>query len=266
LFGGGTGVVSGIGGSGGIGGGGHYGASGNAGSGGFGAGGGDGEGPSGGPYRGGDGGFGGGGGYGVGNGGSGGFGGGGGGTGGSENGSTFVAGGFGGGRGYINGGAGAAFGAAMFVRDGGTLTLHARHAQSISGGHVIAGVGNNGLLGGTDLQRGAGTARGEGVFLQGSAATQFDVDAGVTLAIADTITGDCANGNTANLAPPAVCVDGGTAKTGAGTLLLSGTSTYNGPTLIAAGTLQLDGALLGGTSGNPAPTQASSVVVDGGTL
>src|SRR5439155_1534616 len=76
----------------------------------------------------------------------------GGGAGGSQNGSTFIPGGFGGGRGYVNGGGGAAFGAAVFVRDGGTLALHATRAQAMSGGQLIAGVGKNGVSGGTDEQ------------------------------------------------------------------------------------------------------------------
>lgn len=91
-------------------------------------------------------------------------------------------------------------------------------------------------------------------------------------------------GHTVTLAQPLVhstvagdaAIDGGLTKSGTGTLILSGASSYNGPTGVTAGTLLVDGSLgngdvtvsagatLGGT-GTVAAVTASGSIAPGGT-
>ncbi len=155
------------------GGGGPAGGLGDGGKGGWGGGGGGG-GEGGGD--GGDGGFGGGGGGSNGDqGGDGGFGGGGGGA---TNPADHGNGGFGGADGTgRNGGGGAGFGGAVFVSNGGTLTISG--STNISKGSVTAGSQD-------------AMARGEGIFLQGA---DLKVDSANDMEISDAIADDTGNGN-----------------------------------------------------------------------
>ncbi|RFC64504.1 hypothetical protein DYI37_09420 [Fulvimarina endophytica] len=196
---GGAGTTFASGGSGGFGGGGGGSADrGNGADGGFGGGGGGGGYRS--PDAAGDGGFGaGGGGSGAGNPGSGGFGAG---TGGAR-----------------GGGGGAGFGGAVFVMDGGSLTVGG--SGSISGGSVSAGAAGSGAQ--------SGTAAGSGIYLQGSSVV-FAPGAGQTQTISDAIADDTGNGDNS----------GTLTKSGDGTLTLSGTNTYTGSTTINAGELALN--------------------------
>ena len=216
------------------GGGGGYNGGGSGGAGGFGGGGGGGGNFSSGNY-GGAGGFGAGGGGGSTSGGKGGFGGGGG------NDST---GGFGGGS---NAGGGAGLGGAVFVREGGSLSFAATRAASSLGGNTSAASGGSN----------PGRALGAGLFLHQTAGLTFRLAAGSTYTLADAIDGDLANGNTPDAANTASqTTDGGLtlAAANAGTLVLQGIHSYNGPTLVNGGTLQLDGVLQAGSGTGALPS------------
>lgn len=178
--------------------------------------------------RGGDGGFGGGGGgSGIGNGGNGGFGGGGGAS--EYNSEAFSQGGFGGSDGgFESGGGGAAFGGAIFVREGGTLII--RGEGTMGGGSVTAGQGSGG--------GGNGMARGAGIFLQ-NATVQFDPQSvDDTQTINDEIADDTGNGDK----------HGSVRKTGAGTLIFNADNTYTGPTTVENGTLVVNGSIVSATT------------------
>ncbi|MCP3390548.1 VCBS domain-containing protein [Bradyrhizobium sp. CCGB12] len=184
---------------------------------------------------GGDGGFGGGGGaagaWGSGTGGgTGGFGGGGGRGGG--------AGGFGGGAGgggVGGGGGGLGAGGAVFVQEGGSLTIA---GSSVSGNSVTAGLGNHG--------GGDGQALGSGIFIQGNQSITFAPTAGEDTVIADTIADQGGNGGSGHVE-----------IAGSGTVHFAGANSYVGGTTIDSGsTLEVEA---GGSAGTGA-------IIDNGTL
>ncbi|VTU23607.1 Fluffing protein [Variovorax sp. PBS-H4] len=196
---------------------------------------------------GGRGGFGGGGGGGNWVGGPGGFGGGGG------AGSLFSsAGGFGGGSGGIlrgggSGGGGAGMGGAIFVMDGGSLTLGG--STQVNGNSVAAGASGNG--GGAQ----AGSAFGSGIFMQGtSSALAFVPGASATQTVADAIADQTGSGGTGSNAGSI-----GVLKRGAGRLVLSGANTYSGGTTVTGGTLSISADQNLGSA-------AGLLTLDGGTL
>jgi autotransporter-associated beta strand protein len=207
--GGGGGGGGNVGGGGGVGG--TSGAGSTPGAGGFGGGGGGGVSAGGGA-----GGFGGGGGGTIsGTAGAGGFGGGGGGSLGTGGG----AGGFGGGDGAGRGGGGLGAGGAIFVQQGGSLTLAG--PLTINGNSVTAGTGANN-----------GSAFGSGVFLQGNGTLTFSPGAGDSQTVSDVIADQTGSGGTGlNAGSYAL------AKSGAGTTTLSGNNLYSGGTALNAGTL-----------------------------
>ncbi|MFB9263711.1 autotransporter-associated beta strand repeat-containing protein [Bradyrhizobium erythrophlei] len=252
--GGGGGGAFGTGGGGGGAGGGIGGANGyheNGGNGGFGGGGGGA--PAG---IGGNGGFGGGGGYtdnaaaGK-NGGYGGFGGGG-----DPNGPNggIGYGGFGGGNGGIDsnsvGGGGAGLGGAVFVQQGGSLTVAG--AGSIANGVVAGGQGSQN-----------GFAAGSGFYLQGSGTLNFAPSGSNPLVIAGAVVDDTGSGllGTWGMGNPNSYSPGSynVVVSGSGTLIFTGANSYSGGTTINAGaTLQL------GSSGSAG--SISGNVTDNGTL
>ncbi len=164
------------------------------------------------------------------------------------------AGGFGGGSGQGGsggaGGGGAGFGGAVFVKDGGSLIFTG--GGSISGGSVTGGIG---------FQN--GSAAGAGLFLKDETVT-FAPGAGKTLQIADGIADDFGNGASAG---------GSIVMNGAGTLHLSGTSTFTGTSTVDDGLLKVTGSIAnsevvvndGGTLGGTGAT-GSVTVNSGGTL
>lgn len=142
-------------------------------------------------------------------GGDGGFGGGGGG---SSNG-TPSNGGFGGGNGTATGvgGAGSSLGGAVFVRTGGQLIWQLEASQATSGNSVQrAPVGS-----------GQPAVAGSDLYLMSGVLTELNVADMVTSSLTGSIAGE-----------------GGLRKAGAGTLVLTGASSYSGGTTVAEGTLQ----------------------------
>jgi autotransporter-associated beta strand protein len=222
MFGDGTAAKSGTAGQGGAGGGGNGGSFAGAGTaGGFGGGGGGGE-------R---------------SGGAGGFGGGGGGSGAGGGGkSPPASGGFGGGNGGTSvGGGGAGLGGAIFVQEGGILTLGGN--LTISNNKVAGGAGSNAET--------AGRGIGSGIFLHGNGSLTFAPGAGQSQTVADTIadqTGVTGSGGSWSLV-----------KNGAGTTILTGKNAYSGGVTVNSGVLQgntssLRGNIvLGWPSQSPAP-------------
>lgn len=169
---------------------------------------------------GGDGGFGGGGGAGSTAGGYGGFGGGGGGSLGGIPGASV----FGGGEGDSagQGGGGAGFGGALFVAVGANIIIEdgvSFSANSAAGGSG-AGLNGNGATDGADL------------FLMSGTSTTFDIGAGQTLDLAQSIGNNDGQNYGIELT-----------KTGAGTLLLSGASPWVSTTSVDQGTLVVNGSL-----------------------
>ena len=167
-------------------------------------------------------------------------------------------GGFGGGAGaYLEndgwtgvGGGGAGFGGGIFVHDGGSLTVAG--GGNVSGGSVTGGAGYQN-----------GSAAGAGLFLMNETVT-FAPDAGKTMLIADSSADDFGNGGSAG---------GSLVMNGAGTLELSGTSTFTGSTTVDDGLLKVTGSIAnsevsinsGGTLGGGGTT-GDVTVNSGGTL
>lgn len=136
--------------------------------------------------------------------------------------------GVGGVGGAADAGGGAGFGGAIFVRAGGTLIMQNNGTSaSINGGSVIAGTGLT-----------PGSAAGSALFLMSGSTMTFDV------AGAYTIAGALADDSTSSLPAGQSYTPGNGAgapivKQGAGTLILSGTSTFAGATTVDAGILRV---------------------------
>ena len=195
--------------------------------------------------------FGGGGGGGFGNagqlgGGNGGFGGGGAGAGSGAAGGGGL---FGGGGRTTSGGGGAGLGGAIFVQEGGSLTLGG--PLGLSGNKVSGGASNGGQ---------AGAAAGPGIFLHGSGTLRLAPEAGQTQTISDAVVDQKGAG-------------GGTGswslvKAGAGTTILATANAYTGDTVVNGGVLRfatdaslgtspsitLNGGAIGSSDATPANT------------
>ncbi len=148
------------------------------------------------------------------------------------------AGGFAGGENATRGGGGAGLGGAVFVREGGTLTIV---QSSGSDGSQFNGNQAIGRMGVDDIVVAQGL--GAGMFLHNVQAT-IDVASGETMTFADSIGG---------------YGQGGITKTGEGTLVLSGENTYTGDTHINAGRLKLEGH-------SPLDPSAGDVYISNATL
>ena len=190
------------------------------------------------------GGFGGGGGGGLGAG-LGGYGGGGGGN----TGAAALIGGFAGGNGGTTGtpggGGGAGLGGAVFVQDGGALTV-------IGPMSLVDSVARGGLAA-IGAQNGSGF--GSGIYLMGSGTLTFTTAAGETQTITGAITDEAGLG----------AINGGAwdiVKDGLGTLVLSGNNTYSNGTSIRSGTLSVaDGTNLG--TGDVGLTGTATLAITG---
>lgn len=162
-------------------------------------------------------------------GGTGGFGGGGGGG----SGATTMPGGFGGGTGGAGasglgggGGGGGGLGGAIFVQQGGTLSLAS--SINVSGNTVAGGTGGSGHTRG---QSGAGV--GSGLFLGGNGTLNLTPGAGQSQVISDAIVDQTGAGGTGANAGSWSLV-----KDGAGTTTLTGNNAYSGGITVKAGVLQ----------------------------
>lgn len=162
-------------------------------------------------------------------GGSGGFGGGGGGG----SGATTMPGGFlggGGGAGLAGlgggGGGGGGFGGAIFVQQGGTLSLAG--PLNVSGNTVAGGSGGSGAHGGL-----SGAGAGSGLFLGGNGTLNLTPGAGLSQVISDAIVDQTGAGGTGANAGSWSLV-----KDGAGTTILTGANAYSGGITVKAGVLQ----------------------------
>jgi len=152
------------------------------------------------------------------------------------------------------------FGGIVEQRGPGTLTLDA--ANSYTGGTLLTAgtlaVGNNDALGSGDLTIAPGAtltfAPGGGFVLANNILADHDATLGnsiVSVADGDT---NVLSGNISDGLNPGIIE-----KTGGGTLILGGSNSYTGGTVIKAGTLQIiDDSGLGDTS--------APVTIDGGTL
>ena len=193
-------------------------------------------------------------------GGLGGFGGGGGGGGAADDPGGAVAGGTGGNRGFGagiggngggvlangasaagggGGGGGGGLGGALFVQEGGSLTIAG--AFNVNGSSVAGGAGAAGGIGvggaGNGTAGGGGSAFGTGMFLQGNGIINFQPGSGLTQTISDGIADQTGSGGTG--------INSGIwglNKNGAGTLVLSAANTFAGNININAGTLSVAGA------------------------
>ncbi len=221
---------------------------------------------------GGNGGFGGGGGGAGQQGGNGGFGGGGGSSGGNGGfgggaGAISQLPGFGGGAGstgdsygrlfpFLDGGGGLGAGGAVFIQQGGTLTIS---GGRIAGGSAMAGIGGAAPDEAPSSVRN-GQALGSGIFLQGDQTLVFSEAAGQTTTIRDVIADQTGSGGTG--------ADAGAGKLsieGPGALILAHKNTYSGGTTVASGALELAaaGAAGSGAISLRAPDATSQA---GGTL
>ena len=142
-------------------------------------------------------------------------------------------GGGGGGGGHVGGGGGGlGAGGAIFVAQGGGLTIE---GGSVSGGTVGGGAGGSGYAGTSSGSSGAGF--GTGMFVEAGPVTLAPA-AGTTLSFADGIADTQGSGGSG---AASIIVNG------AGTVLLSGSSSFTGGVTLAAGILVLDGASAAGS-------------------
>ncbi|MBV8427826.1 MAG: autotransporter domain-containing protein, partial [Hyphomicrobiales bacterium] len=125
------------------------------------------------------------------------------------------------------GGGGLGAGGAIFVQQGGTLTLAG--TLSVNGNSVVGGTGGS-------AGAGNGSAFGSGIFLQGNSTVVFQPGAGQVQTVADVITDQ--NGSMAGSGG-----SGGLTLSGAGTLVLSAVDTFTGPTTVTTGTLAVTGSI-----------------------
>jgi uncharacterized protein with beta-barrel porin domain len=172
----------------------------------------------------------------------------------------------GGGRG---GGGGAGLGGALFVQQGGGLTIAGPlsiNGSSVAGGSGGAGGAPGGGAATAGTAGGNGQAFGSGLFLQGNGTIGFQPGAGHTQIISDVIADQTGSGGTgANSGSWALTVSGG------GALVLNGTNTYSGGTTVTGATLVVNGSIgdpivnAGGVLAGTGTVDATTIN-NGGTL
>ncbi|MDQ0348776.1 autotransporter domain-containing protein [Ancylobacter vacuolatus] len=151
------------------------------------------------------------------------------------------------------GGGGAGMGGAIFVQDGGTLSVTG--TLTVSDNTVAGGTGGSSRAGAGGISGAAGAnggAAGAGLFLAGNGTLGLSSAAGETQTISDAITDQTGLGGTG-----ANAGSWGLVKTGAGTLTLTGANSYTGGTTVSGGVLRGNATSLKGAIVNNA-----SVVFD----
>ncbi|TCK30362.1 autotransporter-associated beta strand protein [Ancylobacter aquaticus] len=132
------------------------------------------------------------------------------------------------------GGGGAGMGGAIFVQDGGTLSVTG--TLTLSDNTVGGGTGGSSRAGAGGISGAAGAnggAAGAGLFLAGNGTLGLSSAAGETQTISDAITDQTGLGGTG-----ANAGSWGLVKTGAGTLTLTGANSYTGGTTVSGGVLR----------------------------
>ncbi|MCC8959499.1 hypothetical protein H8B02_40680, partial [Bradyrhizobium sp. Pear77] len=128
-------------------------------------------------------------------------------------------------NGAPGGGGGLGAGGAVFVQQGGSLTIKGGSLSNDSGFNAVAG-GTNGI------GQASGSAYGSGIFIQGNSNLSFAPGSGQTLTVANDIADQSGNGGTgANAGVGGLVISGG------GTVILGGNNSYTGNTAVGgAGT------------------------------
>ncbi len=132
------------------------------------------------------------------------------------------------------GGGGAGMGGAIFVQNGGTLSVTGTLTLSdntVAGG--TGGISRAGAGGISGTAGGNGGAAGAGLFLAGNGTLNLSSAAGETQTISDAITDQTGLGGTGANAGSWALV-----KAGAGTLTLTGANSYTGGTTVSGGVLR----------------------------
>lgn len=164
---------------------------------------------------------------------------------------TGSSGGFGGGStDTSSGGGGGAFGGAIFVQEGGSLTVSG--SLEIARNRVQAGTGPGSVPGFGSPNR-SGQSFGAGIFLHGSGTLILSPDAGQTQTISDAIADE--KGVGASDRKWSLVKDGG------GTTILSAENSYSGGTTVSAGSLRI----LNSKALVDSPTLANGAALEIGT-
>jgi autotransporter-associated beta strand protein len=140
-----------------------------------------------------------------------------------------------------------AAGGDIFVQGGASLTIEGTAATAIADGVLAHGTGAGAAS--------AGQAFGSGIYLQGTASVLTLNSNGATETVAAPITDDAGAATAAGYTAPSGYTEGsiGLAKTGAGTVVLTGANAYTGGSTITTGTLQIGaGGTVGSITGNVA--------------
>jgi fibronectin-binding autotransporter adhesin len=153
-----------------------------------------------------------------------------------------------------NGGNGASIGGTSGVIDNASLVFN--HGNTFTFSPAISGTGSVEMLGsGLLALTGANTYSGP-TLISGGTLQIGNGGSGASFSGTADVTNNASlvfNHSSSLTFKPAISGSGGLTKTGTGLLTLTGASTYSGPTLIIAGTLQVgnggSGASIGGTSG-----------------
>jgi uncharacterized protein with beta-barrel porin domain len=143
------------------------------------------------------------------------------------------------------GGGGSGLGGAIYIQEGGALII--QDGTSFSGNSTTAGLGGTATSG---INGGNGASLGQDIFIQSGGSLTFQINGTLTIS-----TPICGAGG-ASSTP-------GVVNSGTGTVSLSGAHTYLGGTYIQAGTLNLNGSIIGDLQIESAGTLSGNATVNG---